>query len=65
MSGWGETETSDVSSELLWTHERVFKYNANVISRKKLYQTGDPQYNFMGEKKSKNGGCTGDSGGKL
>ena len=64
MSGWGETEKLYASKELLWTHERVFKYNADLISRKLIYQTGNPQYNFMGEKKTKNGGCTGDSGGK-
>ena len=49
MSGWGETEKLYASKELLWTHERVFKYNANLISRKLIYQTGNPQYNFMGE----------------
>ena len=64
MSGWGETEKLYASKELLWTHERAFKYNADLISRKLIYQTGNPEYNFMGEKKTKNGGCTGDSGGK-
>ena len=58
LSGWGETEKLYASKELLWTHERVFKYNADLISRKLFYQTGNPQYNFMGEKKTKNGGCT-------